>query len=245
MATASEVAVLRQAQSDVVALAAAEIERFWRTLDLSDLVGAARALEAFLPDVIQAFGEIGAVAAADFYDSLREQSPAAYGAYRAVLGDAIPLDQARASSRWAVKPFFERSEEGLLVPRPAQALTNVIQVADRLVKGQARRTIQLNADLDPARPRYARIPTGSSTCAFCLTMASRGPVYTSEARALAASHGDCDCVLSPFWDGDPLPEGYDPEALDRIYRQAAQASDGSLKGPDGILAAMREQTGAK
>lgn len=235
MATSADVAALRQIQKDVAALAYREILAFWRTLDPSDPIAAVRALEAFLPEVIAAYGEVGAAAAADFYDELRSQSPAARQAYAAVMGDAVPLDQVRASTRWAAGPLF--------VSRPdfAEAtLARVIEVADRFVKAQPRRTIVENVRRDPAGARYARVPSGATTCGFCLTLASRGAVYATEASAGEHYHGHCDCVPTPVWTDSDLPEGYDLEALQRTYRDAKRQTDGgSLKEVTSVLDANR------
>ena len=231
MATPADVARFRQVQKDVVALAYREILAFWRSLDLSDPVAAVRILEEFLPEVIHAYGEVGAAAAADFYDDLREKSPAARRAYSAVMGDAVPLEQVRASTRWAAGPLFEAR------PDFAEAtLARVINVADRFVKDQPRRTISSNVLRDPAEARYARVPSGSSTCAFCLVLASRGAVYASEASASDKYHGHCDCVPTPVWDLSELPE-YDLGRLQEMYRNAEGTS---MKE---ITASLREQHG--
>lgn len=240
MARASELAAFRQAQADVATLAYAEIVSFWQTLDLTDPIAVVRALEAYLPHVIQAYGEVGAGIAADFYESLREQSPAIRKAYTAVLGDAIPIGAVEASARWAVGPLFGRGK----IQTPEQALSNVISVTNRFVLGAGRETITTNVERDPERVRYARVPTGAHTCAFCLVQASRGAVYTSSVTAGRDFHGHCDCVPTPVWEGDALPEGYDPKALHEIYLRGRRESTGDgLKGSDGILAAVRKAEG--
>lgn len=76
------------------------------------------------------------------------------------------------------------------------------------------------------RPRvtFARVPQGARPCDFCLMIASRGAVY-KESGANAHYHDNCHCVPTPMWEGDPYPDGYDPEALYEDYqkRQAAKA----------------------
>lgn len=94
---------------------------------------------------------------------------------------------------------------------------------------------------DPTRPRWARVPRGSVTCAFCTMLAGRGFVYTSEEAAGGGLgntyHNHCDCEPVPTW-GEVKLSGYDPDRLDAIYQQAkAQAPDGS--GYRDILAKMR------
>ena len=75
------------------------------------------------------------------------------------------------------------------------------------------------------RVKWARVPTGLETCAFCFMLASRGFAYTSEQKAGEGSHGyhdNCDCVLVPGFegkDGNPRVkiDGYDPEAMYRNW----------------------------
>lgn len=69
--------------------------------------------------------------------------------------------------------------------------------------------------------RYARVPSGFETCAFCFMLASRGFVYHSEATAkgLHGYHDNCDCCIVPGAKGRTRIEGYDPEGMyERWYR---------------------------
>ena len=105
----------------------------------------------------------------------------------------------------------------------------------------AQRRQMANISNDPTRPRWARVPRGSVTCAFCTMLAGRGFVYTSEEAAGGGLgnryHNHCDCEPVPSW-GEAKLSGYDPGKLDALYQQAkAQAPDGS--GYRDILAKMR------
>lgn len=63
---------------------------------------------------------------------------------------------------------------------------------------------------DGERARFARVPTGSTTCDYCLMLASRGFVYRSKLNALNANHRKCDCRIIEGFDGMKV-EGYDPD----------------------------------
>jgi hypothetical protein len=65
--------------------------------------------------------------------------------------------------------------------------------------------------------RYARIPTGTETCDFCLMLASRGAVYYDQARAEEGSHLNCDCVTVCMGESTQI-EGYDPDALYDLWQ---------------------------
>lgn len=105
----------------------------------------------------------------------------------------------------------------------------------------AQRQQMANIANDPTRPRWARVPRGSVTCAFCTMLAGRGCVYTGEEAAGGGLgnryHNHCDCEPVPTW-GEAKLTGHDLDRLDAIYQQAkAQAPDGS--GYRDILAKMR------
>lgn len=63
--------------------------------------------------------------------------------------------------------------------------------------------------------RYARVPSGSETCPWCMMLASRGFVYHSKLTASHGMHQNCDCIIVPGRGGDNARdatqiEGYDP-----------------------------------
>lgn len=71
-------------------------------------------------------------------------------------------------------------------------------------------TIARNAAKDPRKPRYARVPSGTETCSFCMMLASRGFVYASGRKGQKThNHANCDCVYIPGWGDNPTVEGYD------------------------------------
>lgn len=234
MATAQDVNEFRSAQNGIVRLAQADLITFWATLDVTDAVGTKAALEVFMPELLNQYGDVAATVAANFFDNAREAAKVRR-VYRAVMSESLPTEQIQASTRAVIKPLFG-------VPDPNQALSNLNDVTDRLVKQAGRDTIELNVSKDPAKARYARVPTGAKTCAFCLALASRGAVYSKASNH--GYHGDCDCVPTPMWDGDEYPDGYNPQDLEDMYAIAAGDADrATLKGPDGILASLRKQQG--
>ena len=84
--------------------------------------------------------------------------------------------------------------------------------------------------------RYARVPSGRETCAFCFMLSSRGFVYRSEQTEghAHAYHENCDCAIVPGFKGlpsDSQVEGYDPDGmLDRWHEcQATAGSDSDFR----------------
>ena len=65
---------------------------------------------------------------------------------------------------------------------------------------------------------FARVPTGTETCTFCLMLASRGAVYHTRKTAgeWRHFHRGCDCKVVPSFEGDPdaeLVQGVKPREL--------------------------------
>ena len=95
----------------------------------------------------------------------------------------------------------------------------------RLVKMAGVDTMQQNALRDGAE--WAWIPSGD-TCAFCLTLASRGWQKASK-KAIKNGHAEhvhanCDCTYAIRFSSGVDVEGYDPEALKTMYDEAEGAT---------------------
>lgn len=185
-------------QGDLATLALADLRTFWRTLDHSDAYAVRRAVEGFLPDLVQTYGEVGAALAADFYEELRDGSADVRRVYTAQMPDnVVRIDRAQASARWALGSIFSAE------PNPAAALTNLSGVAKRLTLAPARDTIRANVAQDPDAVGWRRVGDGDS-CGFCRMLIGRGEVYTAETARFGA-HDDCGCLAEPAWDsGEPV-----------------------------------------
>lgn len=93
-------------------------------------------------------------------------------------------------------------------------------------------------DQEPTHGRralsWARVLTGSENCAFCVMLASRGPVYSGpdeagrmqatdswpDARGYVNSyHDNCDCIVVPIYDFTSWPGREAYQALDEWYQK--------------------------
>lgn len=97
----------------------------------------------------------------------------------------------------------------------------VPQTVGRLVKQTGADTTLKNALRDGAK--FAWIPHGE-TCAFCITLASRGWQNMSR-NALRNGHAEhihanCNCEYAISFDKNPSVEGYDPDYYLKIYKDA-------------------------
>ena len=219
MPTASQVRQASRALSTTSALAKRDLEAFWLTLDTSNMVFAREQLEAFFPALIDTYGNVASTVMADWYEELFNEASA--------LAEMTAAERANARMRWAIGKAFEGD--------PAQALATLKVVTDELVKQAGRDTVILSSKRNGRR--YARVPTGKETCAFCLMTASRGFVYESEGTAgkMAKYHGDCDCTITP--EDGTVPDGYDPDALYEQYSAVHESGDSDKQ----VAAKMREQ----
>ena len=160
------------------------------------------ALIAYAHALVTKYGEGSAELACQMYDALaaaaRAGVPAAEPAEPASYGEIARMVQATKAS----PPQMQRG-------------------VSRLVKRAGADTTLKNALRDGAE--FAWIPQGD-TCAFCLTLASRGWQKASQAAIKGGHaehiHANCDCEYAIRFDGRSTVAGYDPDEYLRRYRAA-------------------------
>ena len=152
-----------------------------------------------------ASAEEAAYIAAEFYDGLRASQT---GRRMGALADAVYNPDA---TEGAVEAFARQAgaDHAAFAEKCASRL-------DYEVRRSANGCLASNARRDPKRPRWARVPDGAETCEWCIMLASRGFVYSSE-DAAEHSHANCQCVVMPGWGDDPEVEGYDPDYYKDCY----------------------------
>ena len=106
-----------------------------------------------------------------------------------------------------------------------QSQVKVPSTIARLVKQVGADTTLKNAKRDGAQ--FAWIPHGD-TCAFCITLASRGWQYMSD-KALKGGHAEhihanCDCEYAVRFDGHSTVAGYNPDKYLEIYNNMSGSS---------------------
>lgn len=112
---------------------------------------------------------------------------------------------------------------------------------DHEVKRSANLATATLAQMDPRKPKWARVPSGHETCGFCIMLASRGYEHHSEETA---SHAPphCDCRVVQGYEGAQI-EGYDPDVYYRAWKRLESAetiaSDLYHRGP---VAVSKEAT---
>lgn len=227
MPSRQELDRLSEAQKQVVALARADLVTLFATLDPSRPEAFRDALLDIVPTLVREYGDLASVAAAEWYE---EVSPHTFLARTADSG--FPADGVEQGVRYHAAPLFTDA--------PDAALAGLSGALQRYIAYSGRETIARNVRLDPSKPRFARVPTGAKTCAWCTMLASRGFVYLTKQSAGLTDHfhDDCDCQVTPMWDRKNAHiEGYDPDGMYDMYLQARDAASGTTDKD--IAAAMR------
>ena len=169
-----------------------------------------------LASVMPTYTGMAAQASADFYDAAREL------ALGERLGAVSISGYDPRKTEGAVRGFVRFVLDGRVETFNEQ----VLQRIDYEMKRSAGESMFANGRRDPRKPKFARVPTGDETCDFCLMLASRGFVYSSEAKAGAVKldhyHSGCDCRVVCQW-GDGDVEGYDTQAIYKRWQDAIDA----------------------
>lgn len=197
----------------------------WDSLKTTERIYVSKALKQGWEWVLERYGNMAATLASDYFEVQASELR-----LNPKVRLAPPMDAPRAEARlgWALSTDNQWANVSLLL--------------DELVKQPYRSTFQ-NSALDSGAG-WARVPSGATTCAWCLMLASRGGVYrTKELAQLGTNgkkyHGSCDCQPVLVRGPEDYPDGYDPSGLYDQYQQARK--DAESGDPKKILAAMRER----
>ena len=160
------------------------------------------ALIAYAHALVTKYGEGSAELACQMYDALAAAAKA-----------GVPAAEPAQTAAY--------SEVARMVQATKASLPQIQQGVSRLVKRAGADTTLKNALRDGAE--WAWVPQGD-TCAFCLTLASRGWQKASQAAIKGGHaehiHANCDCEYAIRFDGRSTVAGYDPDKYLRQYRAA-------------------------
>ena len=177
-----------------------------------------QALDAVMPTYTDAAAQAGA----DLYDAVRESAVGEAMGARAISGYEPDATEG------AVRAFVQDIVNG----KPVEAFNaKVLDRVDRDIRRAENVSVAENAARDPLKPRYARVPSGSETCGFCLMLASRGFVYKT-AEAASHAHAGCDCRVVPGFPGMEV-DGYDPDELYNRWQLALAGKEHQFRTGSG------------
>lgn len=104
------------------------------------------------------------------------------------------------------------------------ANSTMAQTARKQASSRGRRGTRRGAEIPGVL--FARVPSGATTCPFCLMLASRGFVYLSKESAgeFDRFHRHCDCRIVPGYPGMEL-DGYDPDEYYDMWKHPEKYQD--------------------
>lgn len=166
--------------------------------------------------------DLSAARTAEFYDEVRTLANA-NGSYRAIAESGrVPI-----ATEIAVNAIAKAYADSASMEKFVRELLDRLDFEVRIASNDCMAT---NAERDPAKPKYGRVPSGSETCGFCLMLASYG-FYANSREAASHAHPNCDCRIVQSYDGMDI-EGYNP---DKMYEELKKLID-EMGGEGGIRA---------
>lgn len=176
--------------------------------------------KAVLEPVATAYGEAASELAAEFYamTTAADLPPAE-------VAPETVAESVDATVRYQVRKLMDGDVEGF-----ARACGTFARDSARR---SAAATMLRAAERDRSRGvRFARVPSGTETCAFCRMLASRGFVYWSRetAGALDHFHRGCDCRVVASDDPEGV-EGYDPDREWTLWKRFEEIDADKSIGP--------------
>ena len=182
--------------------AAGQMRKFVQTRGFGDT----QALIDYAYALATKYGEASAALSAEMYDAIAALE-------KAFVAAAVPAETASYGTvAKTVRAVADESQN-------ADKMANTVA---RLVKQAGADTTLQNALRDGAE--FAWIPAGD-TCAFCITLASRGwqrasrnAVKNGHAEHI---HANCDCTYAVRFNETTSVRGYDPDAYLEAYEDAS------------------------
>lgn len=218
MISSTEFAAYNRAVARIGDKAASDVESSvlaWCRANASATVAEKReAAKLIMDGYIQGYDDIAAEFAAEWYDHRAQKSGVA-------LDQAITMTTYKPES---VDDVARYQAKKLAKGGDAEFAKACGEYARNDAFRSLNETIIANVGRDRDKgARFARVPAGFETCAFCLMLASRGAVYHTRKSAgeWKHFHRGCDCKVVPSFERDPyaeVVEGVKPRELQERYK---------------------------
>ena len=229
MTTAAELTWLDESTDLLLRGAEDDLARYFQVADFGDIPRTREELVLLLQALLDVYGPAVTEISLDWYGEIRPST-------RSSLEPAVVVPE--GSSQRLDR--LSRYAAGLAVVDLGKTVRTVAGTLKQEILQGPRESLLQTADTDRTYPRFARVPRGAKTCAFCSMLASRGWVYRSADLAGGASHryhNSCDCRIVPDWKGESL-DGYDPDRSYSRYinaRRAVEEEYGEKSPPDTVI----------
>lgn len=187
-----------------------------RDPDVEDLEALRDIAARAISEVVMAYGPTVATAALSAWDEVTGDKSSASSSAVAERALADVRDLADRKARWAIGEVMGgRADPAWFARKCSEAAWKGVNEVHLSALDQAAARIP---DV-----RWARVPSGSDTCPFCLMLASRGFVYTSAKAAGGHYHPHCDCRVVAGNDGKTHVEDYKWEEMEARVDSCASA----------------------
>jgi hypothetical protein len=179
----------------------------WKAVDPTRL---AETIDAFVQAAAllasQGFGQ-SAVLAGRYFELFRVAEGVA-GAAAPVIARPGPIEAIAGDIRGAaLKGIIDGRRAGMSVELASRnGLVRAVGTLSKHVLAGGRMTTIASANGDPVALGWSRVTSGDP-CAFCRSLAARGPVYKSDKSADFRPHDHCGCVPEVVYRGTPTPSG--------------------------------------
>lgn len=217
MATLAQAQEQTDAVQAFITLAQEMATEYFQTLGGASAAVVREAFKAYLPVLLEDFGEWVSSSTLDYYALLRaEHTDLQYFDVSTLpLVGAPDEERIDKTSRWAVDPI---AQEDLL---DEEALERFHQAIDEYLQEVEGETFKEALERDPDDALFMRLlEPGADHCKLCIIAASRGAVYLSEETAggLEDWHVKCKCEIIPVWEKSDIPADYDLNAVKEMYK---------------------------
>ena len=218
-----------------------------RSLNTDDPRAATRALLALMPEVGERWAGPQAVAAADFYEGLRDYYGAP-GAFTPRVDAELSVEAIHRNVRWATETIFS------IDPDAQDLMKRLSASMERHVRDAGRTTVADSALADRATVGWRRV-AAPDACAFCVMLSTRWGDYTSKEAATAVGSGAAGRVRGAQTEGtryhdycrcraEAVFPGWQPSAQEQAWEQAYQRA--SVPGdPAATMANLRKELGSR
>lgn len=237
--TAAGTALTRQHQRTQAAIATTTLRRLaalWELLDGNDLDATSAAWVTASTDAIRGGYALSARAASNYYSAFRAAELGLRLLDSTVLPPATtPNVEAIRQSLIVTGPVSIKAGTGRgepLARTTGNAFVRAMGAGQRHVLAGGRDTLVDAPNRDRLALGWARVASGDG-CAFCLMLASRGPVYKADTVDFEA-HDHCTCGVEPV-----LGEDYQWPQTSIDARDQWDALSTSNDGPGANLANFR------
>ena len=171
---------------------------------------------SILASISPQYAKLASALACHFYDGIRQQSSAP-GSFKAEVYDTLSKSDIMSAAR----SVYADVKAG----RNTVPLTSLLKdKVSGFTRTAANETVYRNAAKDPAKPRYAVVPSPSA-CVLCKLVAANGYEYPSEQSAVRHEkniHDNCNCTATQVY-GDGSIQGYDPKKYEDAHFKARDA----------------------